>query len=122
MVPDTGFLLELNSTRKHSSMLGVNLCFSETTNKLTGTTQKIAPLSMKSIQSPVFPIKPDGDLEVGFRDLVDFDWSPRSIRTPVYWNDYIKISIWLGNVSNVISNIYQLINVDDVGCDLYSMD
>ena len=26
------------------------------------------------------------------------------------------------NVSNVISNIYQLINVDDDGCDLYSMD
>ena len=27
-----------------------------------------------------------------------------------------------GNVSNVISNICQLINVDDVGCDLYSME
>ena len=26
------------------------------------------------------------------------------------------------NVFNVISKIYQLINVDDVGCDLYSMD
>ena len=26
------------------------------------------------------------------------------------------------NVSNVISNIYQLINFDDVGCDLYYMD
>ena len=26
------------------------------------------------------------------------------------------------NVSNVISNISPLINVDDVGCDLYSMD
>ena len=26
------------------------------------------------------------------------------------------------NVSNVISNIYQIINVDDAGCDIYSMD
>ena len=27
-----------------------------------------------------------------------------------------------GNVSNVIKNIYPLINVDVVGCDLYTMD
>ena len=26
------------------------------------------------------------------------------------------------NVSNVISNIYQVINVIEVGCDLYTMD
>ena len=55
--------MELNPTQRHSSKLGVNLWVAETTNKSTDTTQKIAPLSMKSIQSPVFPIKPDGDLE-----------------------------------------------------------
>ena len=63
MVPDTDFLLELNPTRKYSSMLGVNLWVAETTNKFTGTTQKSAPLSMNPIQSPVVPITPNGDLD-----------------------------------------------------------
>ena len=27
-----------------------------------------------------------------------------------------------GNVSNVISNIYQILNVNEFGCDLYTMD
>ena len=63
MVPDTGLILEINPTQRHSSKLGVNLWVSETTNKFTGTTQKSAPLSMKLIQSPVAPIKPNGDLD-----------------------------------------------------------
>ena len=63
MVPDTGLLLELNPTLRHSSILGVHLWVSETTNKLTGTTQNIAPLSMKPKQIPVVPIKQDGYLD-----------------------------------------------------------
>ena len=43
MVPDTDFLLELNPTQKQSSMLGVNLWVTETTNNFTGTTPKSAP-------------------------------------------------------------------------------
>ena len=63
MVPDTDFLLEINPTQKYSSMLGVNLWVSETTNNFTGTTPNSAPLSMKPIQSPVVPIKPNEDLD-----------------------------------------------------------
>ena len=63
MMPDTDFLLELNPTRKYSSMLGVNLWVAETTNKFTGTTPKNVPLSMKLIQIPVVPIKPNEDLD-----------------------------------------------------------
>ena len=59
MVPNTDFLLELNPTRKSLSMLGVNLWVAETTNNFTGTTPKSAPLSMKPIQSPLVPIKPN---------------------------------------------------------------
>ena len=63
MVPNTGLLLELNPTQRHSSILGVNLWVAETTNKLTGTTQNSAPLSMKLIQIPVVPIEPNEYLE-----------------------------------------------------------
>ena len=63
MIPNTVLLLELNITQIKSSKLGVNLWVSETTNKLTGTTQKNAPLSMKTIQIPVVPIKPNEDLD-----------------------------------------------------------
>ena len=52
--------------RRSSDLLVVhkaNLWVAATTNKSTDTTQKSAPLSMKSIQSPVLPIKPDGDLD-----------------------------------------------------------
>ena len=63
MVLDTGLLLELNPTQRHSSKLGVNLWAAETKNKLTGTTQKSAPLSMNPIQSPVVPIKLNEDLD-----------------------------------------------------------
>ena len=55
--------LELNPTQKYSSMLGVNLWVAETTNNFIGTAPKSASLSMKPIQSPVLPIKPDGDLD-----------------------------------------------------------
>ena len=63
MVPNTGLLLELNPTQRHSSKLGVNLWVADTTNESADTTQKSATLSMKSIQSPVLPIKPNGDLD-----------------------------------------------------------
>ena len=57
MVPDTGLLLELNPTQRHSSIMGVNLWVAKTTNKLAGTTQKSAPLSMKSIKIPFGNLK-----------------------------------------------------------------
>ena len=63
MILNTVLLLELNPTRRKSSKLGANLWVAETTNKSTDTTQKSARLSMKSIQIPVLPIKPDGDLD-----------------------------------------------------------
>ena len=63
MIPNTVLILELNITQIKSSKLGVNLWVSKTTNTSTDTTQKSAPLSMKFIQSPVLPIKPDGDLD-----------------------------------------------------------
>ena len=53
-------LIQLEDTQVY---LGVNLWVAGTTNKLTGTTQKSAPLSMNPIQSPVVPIKPDGYLD-----------------------------------------------------------
>ena len=43
-------LFQLEDTQVY---FGVNLCVSETTNKLTGTTQKSALLSLKPIQIPV---------------------------------------------------------------------
>ena len=63
MIPNNVLLLELNPTQRHSSKLGANLWVSETTNKSTDTTKKSEPLSMKLIQIPVLPIKPDGDLD-----------------------------------------------------------
>ena len=60
MVPNTAHILELNSTQRNSSKLGVNIWVAKTTNKSIDTTQKSATLSMKLIQSPVLPIKPDG--------------------------------------------------------------
>ena len=63
MIPNTVLLLELSPTQSNSSKLGANLWVAKTTNKSTDTTQKSAPLLMKSIQSPVLPIKPDGDLD-----------------------------------------------------------
>ena len=63
MVPNTGLLLELNPTQRHSSKLGVNLWIAEITNKSTGTTPESEPLPMKLMQSPVLTIKPDGDLD-----------------------------------------------------------
>ena len=53
-------LIQLEDTQLY---LEVNLWVAKKTNKLTGTTQKSAALSMKPIQSSVVPIKPDGDLE-----------------------------------------------------------
>ena len=63
MVSDTGLLLEFNPTQRQSSILGVNLWVSETTNKLTGTTQKSATISMNPKQSPMATIKPNEDLD-----------------------------------------------------------
>ena len=63
MIPNTVLLLELNPTQRNSSKMGANVLVAETTNKSTDTTQKSAPLSMKSIQSPMLPIKPYGDLD-----------------------------------------------------------
>ena len=59
MGTDTGLLLEINPTQRHSSILRVNLWVAETANKFTGTTQKSVPLSMKPIQIPVVAIKPN---------------------------------------------------------------
>ena len=63
MMPNTVLLLELNPTRSNSSKLGANLWVAEAINKSTGTTPESEPLPMKSIQSPVSPIKPEGDLD-----------------------------------------------------------
>ena len=63
MIPNTVLLLELNPTQSNSSKLGANLWVAEATNKSTDTTPESEPLSMKSIQSPVLPMKPDGDLD-----------------------------------------------------------
>ena len=63
MMPNTVLLLEPNPTRSNSSKLGANLWVAEATNKSTGTTPESEPLPMKSIQSPVSPIKPEGDLD-----------------------------------------------------------
>ena len=59
MIPNTVLLLELNPTRSNSSKLGANLWVVKATNKSTDITPEIKPLSMKSIQSPVSPIKPE---------------------------------------------------------------
>ena len=63
MIPNTVLVLELNPTQSNSSKLGANLWVAEATNKSTDITLESEPLSMKSIQSPVLPIKPDGDLD-----------------------------------------------------------
>ena len=63
MIHNNVFQVELNLTQSNSSKLGANLWVAKTTNKLTDTTPESEPLSMKSIQSPVSPIKPDGDLD-----------------------------------------------------------
>ena len=63
MIPNTVLLLELNPTQSDSSKLGENLWVATTTNKSTDTTPESEPLPMNSIQRPVLPIKPDGDLD-----------------------------------------------------------
>ena len=63
MMPNIVLLLELNPTQSNSSKVGANLWVAEATNKSTGTTPESEPLPTKSIQSPVLPIKPDGDLD-----------------------------------------------------------
>ena len=63
MIRNTVLQLELNLTQSNSSKLGANLWVAKTTNKSTDTTPESQPISMKSIQSPVLPIKPDGDLD-----------------------------------------------------------
>ena len=55
--------MELNPTQSNSSKLGANLWVAEATNKSTDTTPESEPLSMKSIQRPMSPIKPEGDLD-----------------------------------------------------------
>ena len=63
MMPNTVLLLELNPMRSNSSKLGANLWVAEAINKSTGTTPESKPLPMKSIQGPMSPIKPEGDLD-----------------------------------------------------------
>ena len=63
MIPNTVLLLELNPTQSNSSKMGANLWVVKATNKSTDTTPESEPLSMKLIQSPVLPIKPDRDLD-----------------------------------------------------------
>ena len=63
MIPNTVLLLELNPTQSNSSKPGANLWVAKATNKLTDTTPENEPLSMKSIQIPMLPIKPDGELD-----------------------------------------------------------
>ena len=63
MMPNTVPLLEINPTRSNSSKVGANLWVAEATNKSTGTTPESEPLPMKSIQSPVLHIKPEGYLD-----------------------------------------------------------
>ena len=62
MVPNTALLLELNRMQMNSSKMAVKLWVAETINKSTDTTHKSAHLSMKSIQIPVVPIKPNEDV------------------------------------------------------------
>ena len=63
MIPNNVLILELNPTQSNSSKLGAKLWVAEATNKSTDTTPESEPLSMKSIQIPVLPIKTDGDLD-----------------------------------------------------------
>ena len=109
-------LIQLDVTKLY---LEVNLWVAEKTNKLTATTQKSAALSMMPIQSPVVPIKPDGDLEphqvrTWTQKCTRWNWTTRRSAPEVGEHlGYLVHSVYI--TSDLIANYYLIYVTDNIG-------